>query len=211
MKQSILYVCTFILTVIVSSLHAATIAMSTFDSDLDGWTSNIPTEISWSSIGGNPGGYARHEDSTGNSTFLLAPSSFLGDWSSLNGNGTISFDHKIFSAGTGINNFVAYEVAISGPGGSAEWLGPIPNGATDWVSITAPIEESSWSVTGTWLDLLSNVDTLQVRIELVDNDGNDISGLDNIQLSGVPIPTAVWLFGSGLLCLIGVARRKVRV
>ena len=25
----------------------------------------------------------------------------------------------------------------------------------------------------------------------------------------VPIPTAVWLFGSGLICLIGVARRKV--
>ena len=193
------------------SSHAATIAMSTFDSNLDGWTSNIPTEISWSSIGGNPGGYARHEDSTGNATFLLAPSSFLGDWSSLNGTGTISFDHKIFSAGTGINNFVAYQVAISGPDGSAIWLGSTPNQATDWLSITAPIVETSWSVTGTWLDILSNVDTLQIRIELVANDGNDISGLDNIQLSSVPIPAAVWLFGSGLIGLIGFARRKSRV
>jgi hypothetical protein len=30
-------------------------------------------------------------------------------------------------------------------------------------------------------------------------------------VSEVPIPAAVWLFGSGLLGLIGVARRKVRV
>ena len=30
-------------------------------------------------------------------------------------------------------------------------------------------------------------------------------------VSAVPIPAAVWLFGSGLLGLIGVARRKVRV
>ena len=36
--------------------------------------------------------------------------------------------------------------------------------------------------------------------------------LDNIQLdiNQVPVPTAVWLFGSGLLGLIGVARRKAR-
>jgi len=29
-------------------------------------------------------------------------------------------------------------------------------------------------------------------------------------ISSVPVPAAVWLFGSGLLGLIGVARRKVR-
>jgi hypothetical protein len=28
--------------------------------------------------------------------------------------------------------------------------------------------------------------------------------------SAVPVPAAVWLFGSGLLGLIGVARRKSR-
>jgi hypothetical protein len=27
-------------------------------------------------------------------------------------------------------------------------------------------------------------------------------------VSEVPVPAAVWLFGSGLLCLVGVARRK---
>lgn len=37
-------------------------------------------------------------------------------------------------------------------------------------------------------------------------------GLDNVQVevSAVPVPAAVWLFGSGLLGLIGMARRKVQ-
>ena len=33
----------------------------------------------------------------------------------------------------------------------------------------------------------------------------------SFSVSAVPVPAAVWLFGSGLLGLIGVARRKVRV
>ena len=32
--------------------------------------------------------------------------------------------------------------------------------------------------------------------------------VDNIRLSAVPIPAAVWLFGSGLIGLIGIAKRK---
>jgi len=40
-------------------------------------------------------------------------------------------------------------------------------------------------------------------------DGNDYSaGLDVAYLSTVPVPGAVWLFGSGLVGLIGLARRK---
>jgi hypothetical protein len=35
-------------------------------------------------------------------------------------------------------------------------------------------------------------------------------GLDNVQVSvaAVPVPPAVWLFGSGLLGLLGVARQR---
>jgi len=35
-----------------------------------------------------------------------------------------------------------------------------------------------------------------------------IHQFDNVTISAVPIPAAVWLFGSGLLGLIGVSRRK---
>jgi hypothetical protein len=34
-------------------------------------------------------------------------------------------------------------------------------------------------------------------------------GMDlRIQLTAVPVPAAVWLFGSGLIGLVGFARRK---
>ena len=32
--------------------------------------------------------------------------------------------------------------------------------------------------------------------------------IDNVTVSAVPVPAAVWLFGSGLVGLIGLARRK---
>ena len=39
---------------------------------------------------------------------------------------------------------------------------------------------------------------------------SDGTGYELVSTSVVPIPAAVWLFGSGLLGLIGVARRKAR-
>lgn len=35
--------------------------------------------------------------------------------------------------------------------------------------------------------------------------------MDNLTIGAVPIPSAVWLFGSGLLGLVGAARRKERI
>ena len=31
---------------------------------------------------------------------------------------------------------------------------------------------------------------------------------DNFTITAVPVPAAVWLFGSGLIGLVGIARRK---
>ncbi|MGB5716109.1 MAG: VPLPA-CTERM sorting domain-containing protein [Gammaproteobacteria bacterium] len=40
--------------------------------------------------------------------------------------------------------------------------------------------------------------------------GGDNSGLllDNVSVNTIPVPAAVWLFGTGLLGLVGLARRK---
>jgi hypothetical protein len=38
-----------------------------------------------------------------------------------------------------------------------------------------------------------------------------IFGMDNLVIQTVPIPPAVWLFGSGLIGLVGMARRKRRL
>jgi hypothetical protein len=39
---------------------------------------------------------------------------------------------------------------------------------------------------------------------------DDINGAGHLLVRAVPIPSAVWLFGSGLIGLIGLARRKIR-
>ncbi|MFC1772644.1 choice-of-anchor C family protein [Pseudomonadota bacterium] len=36
------------------------------------------------------------------------------------------------------------------------------------------------------------------------------AALDNVQVNAVPLPPALWLFGSGLLGLIGLAKRRVQ-
>lgn len=38
---------------------------------------------------------------------------------------------------------------------------------------------------------------------------NDLGSSYSMTITAVPVPAAVWLFGSGLLGLVGVARRKV--
>lgn len=46
-----------------------------------------------------------------------------------------------------------------------------------------------------------------LEIQLINNGGSQMN-YDNVSLSTIPLPAAVWLFGAGLLGLVGVARRK---
>lgn len=38
--------------------------------------------------------------------------------------------------------------------------------------------------------------------------GGDATGIDDVRFGVVPIPSAIWLFGSGLFALIGIARSE---
>ena len=69
------------------------------------------------------------------------------------------------------------------------------------------VKESDGTLTPTpsFSELWNNVYTYEVRIL---GGPRMIAGIDNCRASVVPVPAAVWLFGSGLLGLIGVARRK---
>jgi len=55
-----------------------------------------------------------------------------------------------------------------------------------------------------WDQLAFNVEGVK-RIEL--NMGGS-GAIDNITFSVVPIPAAVWLFGTGFIVLAGLARRR---
>ena len=191
--------------------HAAII--TDFDSGVEGWTSNYPSEISWSSTGGNPNGYIRFSDVSGGAAYIYAPSQYLGDWSSIDGTGYISFDHTILNIGVN-PTYYPYQIVISGPGGEAEWVGATPSQTTPWQTINAPIVETEWTVSsGSWSELLLDVSNFAIRIELISNaeptgpEGLDIAGIDNVQLSAIPIPGAFWLLGSGLLGLVGIRKK----
>jgi len=98
----------------------------------------------------------------------------------------------------------------------------------DYMVINDRSESTSIGLTLQGFDFLNAVDNIKsVSSELLIGQGggsysNIISGagtffpvvertlftIDHIEISEVPIPAAVWLFGSGLIGLVGLARRK---
>jgi hypothetical protein len=52
------------------------------------------------------------------------------------------------------------------------------------------------------------VNFLDVDLFRVESSSIDIFSLDNLAITAVPIPPALWLFGAGLLGLIGVGGKK---
>jgi hypothetical protein len=207
--------CAFLFALAVGLLAAtnANAVTSTFDADLDGWTSVHPTELSWNSSGGNPGGYARFVDGFSTGGMIFAPAKFLGDWSGLDETGSITFDQKVFRTGNYSSRGNRF-VSISGPGGEADWLGDSApascqsNPACDWTGFVVPLNEASWTVSsGSWSALLTDVTAFGIQLELYTTTlpPADIEGLDNVQL--VPEPSTALLFASGLIGLAVNGRR----
>ncbi len=208
---------------------------STFDADMDGWGFSPAAEFTWESTDGNPGGYVRFEDSTGDTGFGYAPEKFLGDWSDLNGAGYISFDHQIFQTGhLGNGGIARYEINIrSGSENVGMWQGRVPDSIGSWKRKVAPLIESRWSVTkGSWTALLADVTEVKIRVEMVDNDNSpdrDIVGIDNVCLDqgtrsqivcvcppeaepspaeGDPVIVSIWGIGFGVT---PTAKSEVRI
>lgn len=76
-------------------------------------------------------------------------------------------------------------IAVQSIGGSSDWIGGDPNMASVWSVPTA----NQYAITF-----------------------GEIGGFDFVvDIAPVPVPAAVWLFGSGLLGLIGLARRKTSI
>jgi hypothetical protein len=193
----------FALLSVFCSLSSAAI-VSDFNAGLDGWTATGSGSLSHSLAGGNPLGFARFDDvpGTGGDGFLVAPAKFLGDWSLLDGNGALEWEHIILRLGDA-SDLVNARATIAGPGGEATFVGPLHQ--TTWITLSAPISSANWFVlNGSWNALLANVTSLQIRIEAVHNDGAalDIDGIDNVQL--VPEPGTLSLLCAG--AFIAIAR-----
>lgn len=176
----------------VTSVGFAGIGVSsTFDENLDGWTlisGGEDSTLEWSSIGGNPGGFAHFTDARGALSYIAAPHQFLGDWSHLDGVGTIYYDHRVIDEGSCAGVPIEPEIIISGLGGTARFTGSNPADLANWFEVSAPIDESAWVMEeGNWSELLENVAVFWIAIEKLTNncDPNppEQTGIDNIFVS----------------------------
>ena len=84
-----------------------------------------------------------------------------------------------------------------------------------WTTVAVPIQEAEWAVeAGTWGDLLSSVDRLRIRIELVSNPAgivDDSDGIDNVRLLGPADAPGIGAIGTLLLAfaLAATAQRAI--
>ena len=152
----------------------------------------------------------------GDVTFSQAPpggpvwigSGDLPDWTPVNPGNDIAIDgledfnvdlaSSVFAFGF---DFVeATPVDLSAPTFAVTLLGG--SGIVGAFTFNRPIGEPAF--VGVWSDVSFN--RVEIR-DLTGSAGDEYFG--EFYTSAVPIPPAVWLFGTGLIGLIGVARRKV--
>ena len=199
MNRSAAFLASIATTICLSSAAFArgdsVVAQTTFDTDLGGWTTNTPSDVQWNSSGGNPGGEALFTDLTsGVGTIMIAPSSFLSpavNFTKLNGKGYISYQHLMVKE-TGVQAIGNYNIVMSGPGGTATFTGAVAivlNRNNKWTTVVAPLVEADWVMSsGTWADLLANVTSIEIPMEMVSNEGGstDKEAMDNIEIVSHP-------------------------
>ncbi len=204
-------------------LQAATAVNDTFDAGLGGWHQNTTdTNVSHIAAGGNPGGYLQTDNFQATSGFNVVGAQntsvdYSGVWA--DGVWTIKVDLN-FMRGGFTDAWLRYRFQDSRANGwhisiedavfSNSWTTYSVTFDTTWDDATAMangwVKEADGSIaTPSFAGLWDNTWNSEVRIL----GGPDmVAGIDNYMTSVIPVPAAVWLFGSGLIGLIAVARRK---
>lgn len=162
---------------------------------------------------GNAGTWQIHDltlqgvgDGSGGSGDLVT-GAFLYDW---NGNtdlaASIIWDASGFlgsgpySVGDSISSTGAAPASDTVPllSGNYYPIGPVPFATTTIDSVLPLVDDGITGVTlgtGPWTGFTINIDVTDMTV---------------VSVSAVPVPATIWLFGSGLIAVAGVARRKGR-
>jgi len=195
------------LVMLASHATAASIE-STFDADLEGWTTSTGGDLAFVSTGGNGGGFLQQTDLDLSDMFVSAPAKFLGDLSSLL-NGTLSFDARQVSGnGEKYAPFGFITIFNGGNAISADIAGPEAP-AIDWTTFTVTLDAASFGTTPAAVtDVLSNVTMMMVQLEsqigVV-----EVTGMDNFRLqSAVPEPSTLLIGGFGVCVALLIRRNR---
>jgi hypothetical protein len=205
---------------------ASTIAISTFDTDADGWRigdffdATGDADPIYVASGGNPGGFIRTGDLFSWNAFQ-APAEFIGNQSAAYG-GSLNLDMQILS-----HDGIDYPMVVIGDGFKTLQFRTTPPG-TGWTSYSIPLLASAgWEIgdgTGnpgvpaTEAELqtvLAGLTFLNLDADWLD--GTDQVDLDNVALctatgcgppTGVAEPSSLLLFGMAVLGLVRTRRRN---
>jgi hypothetical protein len=204
--------------VLAFGLHAQPVSAMTitnsFDADAQGWAGNPGQgSLAWVAAGGNPGGHIQISDigvttNNGFGSGALAGPDFLGDLTAFDG-GTLSFDMATFAGGGAtFESFGNLQIQGGGLVATTDVAASAPAGG--WQNYSTSFDATSWGVsTADWLTILSDVALFGFPTDAFD--GADTIGVDNVALSTinpVPVPAAVWLFGTALIGFVGMSRRR---
>jgi len=181
----------------VGIANASLLTNGTFDTNLSGWTINAPdTGVTWDA------GTA-HVGRTGTPGTAIFSQSF--DIAAGTSQLQIDFDYEWqVTQPNSIDTFIA-ELIYADSGGTVTEL--LLSQGSDAGNFGNTV---SFSGTVSLIDLAAPPSNGEIRFTLIETN-NDVGTriqLDNVFVSAVPIPAAAWLFGSGLLGLVGIARRK---
>ncbi|MBP9079306.1 MAG: T9SS type A sorting domain-containing protein [Flavobacteriales bacterium] len=183
--------------------------------DLDGWGFDAVSSIVVDTTQGVPPNSLRVGDASGVLGIAMAPPKFRGDWSEVDGSGTIDMDVMVQTSVTTPSER-PFLVRISGTGGAAtinindDQVQAARNAWTHW---TLPIQESAWTLeSGSWSALLQDIAEIRVQLEFFSGDettyldnfciGNDDTGIAEAQ-TAVP---ALWPNPAGDLLHVAGSR-----
>jgi len=190
---------------------AALVPNGDFESGGDSWGVEPAggASFSFEATGGNGDGYLKMDNTTavwgGVAISTDDPAgALLSEFTDGDGNGLVA---------NGNYDFLFDMKALSGPGGGSGIKIESWNEA-GFVSTTG---DQVFAATTDWQSFSYNytVDAgaTRLKIVLLGINADSVMGYDNVciddcSVAAVPVPAAAWLFGSGLLGLFGIARRK---
>ena len=155
---------------------------STFDETelLDGWGFDDVASVVVDTTDGQPANCLRIGDASGDLSIGIAPPKFRGNWTAVNGTGTIEVDVKVSSSSTTLSSR-PYLVRIAGTGGSATANitdAEVQAALGQWTTWSIPIQEASWSLeSGSWAGLMTGVAEVKLQLEFIN--GTETVYFDN--------------------------------